>query len=152
MKKVNQSCTAKKVHCSQIIMEQGTWRYGTMTQMTHFFGAGPDHVWTAKLPSGDFKKLSREKHRKIAEFRCKKSRLHELLYAAFYAGKNQFYVVRDWFCIKYGGKGGLTRCARPFGAARSLCARSVQLAAPVVEPRSVVLIPPVGWLYWLVLI
>ncbi len=39
-------------------------------------------------------------------------------------------------------RGGLTRFARPFGAARSLCARSVQLAAPVVEPRSVVLIPP----------
>ncbi|HAF3886726.1 TPA: hypothetical protein G9A18_000801, partial [Salmonella enterica] len=32
-------------------------------------------------------------------------------------------------------------------AARSLRARSVQLAAPVVEPRSGVLIPPVGWLY-----
>ncbi len=44
-------------------------------------------------------------------------------------------------------RGGLTRFARPFGAARSLRARSVQLAAPVVEPRSGVLIPPVGWLY-----
>ncbi len=38
-------------------------------------------------------------------------------------------------------RGGLTRFARPFGAARSLRTRSVQLAAPVVEPRSVVLIP-----------
>ncbi|EDW5467371.1 hypothetical protein QE53_001754 [Salmonella enterica subsp. enterica] len=38
-------------------------------------------------------------------------------------------------------RGGLTRCARPSG---SLLAgsSSVQLAAPVVEPRSVVLIPP----------
>lgn len=35
----------------------------------------------------------------------------------------------------------MTRFARPFGAARSLRARSVQLAAPVVEPRSGVLIP-----------
>ncbi|ECF1965438.1 hypothetical protein E1333_14725, partial [Salmonella enterica subsp. enterica serovar Give] len=43
-------------------------------------------------------------------------------------------------------RGGLTRCARPSG---SLLAgsSSVQLAAPVVEPRSGVLIPPVGWLY-----
>ncbi len=41
-------------------------------------------------------------------------------------------------------RGGLTRCARPFGAARSLRDRSVQLAAPVVEPRSGVLTPLVG--------
>ncbi len=40
--------------------------------------------------------------------------------------------------------GGLTRFARPCGAARLLRARSVQLAAPVVEPRSGVLIPPAG--------
>ncbi len=40
-------------------------------------------------------------------------------------------------------RGGLTRFARPCGAARLLRARSVQLAAPVVEPRSGVLIPPV---------
>ena len=39
-------------------------------------------------------------------------------------------------------RGGLTRFARPCGAARLLRARSVQLAAPVVEPRSGVLIPP----------
>ncbi len=45
--------------------------------------------------------------------------------------------------LKYGGEGGLTRFARPCGAARLLRARSVQLAAPVVEPRSGVLIPPV---------
>ncbi len=38
----------------------------------------------------------------------------------------------------------MTRFARPCGAARLLRARSVQLAAPVVEPRSGVLIPPVG--------
>ena len=44
--------------------------------------------------------------------------------------------------LKYGGEGGLTRFARPCGAARLLRARSVQLAAPVVEPRSGVLIPP----------
>ncbi len=31
-------------------------------------------------------------------------------------------------------RGGLTRFARPFGAARSLCARSVQLAAPLLSP------------------
>ncbi len=37
----------------------------------------------------------------------------------------------------------MTRFARPCGAARLLRARSVQLAAPVVEPRSGVLIPPV---------
>ncbi len=43
--------------------------------------------------------------------------------------------------LKYGGEGGLTRFARPCGAARLLRARSVQLAAPVVEPRSGVLIP-----------
>ena len=46
--------------------------------------------------------------------------------------------------LKYGGEGGLTRFARPCGAARLLRARSVQLAAPVVEPRSGVLIPPCG--------
>ena len=39
-------------------------------------------------------------------------------------------------------RGGLTRFARPCGAARLLRSRSVQLAAPVVEPRSGVLIPP----------
>ena len=45
--------------------------------------------------------------------------------------------------LKYGGEGGgLTRFARPFGAAHSLRSRSVQLAAPVVEPRSGILIPP----------
>ena len=38
----------------------------------------------------------------------------------------------------------MTRFARPCGAARLLRARSVQLAAPVVEPRSGVLIPPGG--------
>ncbi|EAA7552687.1 hypothetical protein BZG91_08160 [Salmonella enterica] len=43
-------------------------------------------------------------------------------------------------------RGGLTRCARPAG--RLLAgSSSVQLATPVVEPRSGVLIPPVGWLY-----
>ncbi|EBQ0125920.1 hypothetical protein AXN69_13765, partial [Salmonella enterica subsp. enterica] len=36
--------------------------------------------------------------------------------------------------LEYGGEGGLTRCARPFGAARSLRARSVQLAAPLLSP------------------
>ena len=36
----------------------------------------------------------------------------------------------------------MTRFARPCGAARLLRARSVQLAAPVVEPQSGVLIPP----------
>ncbi len=41
-------------------------------------------------------------------------------------------------------RGGLTRFARPCGAARLLRARSVQLAAPVVEPRSGVFIPPGG--------
>ena len=41
-------------------------------------------------------------------------------------------------------RGGLTRFARPCGAARLLRSRSVQLAAPVVEPRSGVLIPPSG--------
>ncbi len=41
-------------------------------------------------------------------------------------------------------RGGLTRFARPCGAARLLRSRSVQLAAPVVEPRSGVLIPPAG--------
>ena len=44
--------------------------------------------------------------------------------------------------LEYGGEGGLTRFARPCGAARLLRSRSVQLAAPVVEPRSGVLIPP----------
>ncbi len=43
--------------------------------------------------------------------------------------------------LKYGGEGGLTRFARPCGAARLLRARSVQLALPVVEPWSGVLIP-----------
>ena len=46
--------------------------------------------------------------------------------------------------LEYGGEGGLTRFARPCGAARLLRSRSVQLAAPVVEPRSGVLIPPNG--------
>ena len=44
--------------------------------------------------------------------------------------------------LKMAVRGGLTRCARPAGS--SACGRSVQLAAPVVEPRSGVLIPP-GW-------
>ncbi len=44
--------------------------------------------------------------------------------------------------LKYGGEGGLTRFARPCGAACSLRSRSVQLAAPAVEPRSGLLIPP----------
>ncbi len=53
---------------------------------------------------------------------------------------------RTSFSLKMAVRGGLTRCARPAG---SLLAgsSSVQLAAPVVEPRSGVLIPPVGWLY-----
>ncbi|EBF4170408.1 hypothetical protein FH295_18380, partial [Salmonella enterica subsp. enterica serovar Albany] len=38
-------------------------------------------------------------------------------------------------------RGGLTRCARPSGSLLA-SSSSVQLAAPVVEPRSVVLIPP----------
>ncbi len=38
-------------------------------------------------------------------------------------------------------RGGLTRFARPAGSL-SLCSWSVQLAAPVVEPRSGLLIPP----------
>ena len=42
--------------------------------------------------------------------------------------------------FKDGGEGGLTRCARPAGS--PACGWSVQLAAPVVEPRSGVLIPP----------
>ncbi len=46
--------------------------------------------------------------------------------------------------LEYGGEGGLTRFARPCGAVRLLRSRSVQLAAPVVEPRSGVLIPPNG--------
>ncbi len=46
--------------------------------------------------------------------------------------------------LEYGGEGGLTRFARPCGAARLLRSRTVQLAAPVVEPRSGVLIPPYG--------
>ena len=44
---------------------------------------------------------------------------------------------------KDGGEGGLTRCARPPGSPFA-GSGSVQLAAPVVEPRSGVLIPP-GW-------
>ncbi|WP_220132134.1 TraI domain-containing protein [Citrobacter freundii] len=36
--------------------------------------------------------------------------------------------------LKYGGEGGLTRFARPYGAARSRCSRSVQLAAPLLGP------------------
>ncbi len=43
-------------------------------------------------------------------------------------------------------RGGLTRFARPSGSLLA-SSSSVQLAAPVVEPRSGVLIPPVGWLY-----
>ncbi|EBT8790590.1 hypothetical protein A4W35_04680, partial [Salmonella enterica subsp. enterica serovar Braenderup] len=38
-------------------------------------------------------------------------------------------------------RGGLTRCARPSGSLLA-SSSSVQLAVPVVEPRSVVLIPP----------
>ncbi|HBX3181934.1 TPA: hypothetical protein MHW22_17845 [Klebsiella pneumoniae] len=71
--------------------------------------------------------------------------------------------------LKYGGEGGIDSLRSPLlgpsmglapagptqalfknapgvfvGAARLLRARSVQLAAPVVEPRSGVLIPPAG--------
>ncbi len=41
----------------------------------------------------------------------------------------------------------MTRFARPCGAVRSLRLRPVQLAAPVVDPRSGVLIPPGGMQY-----
>ncbi|QBM25791.1 hypothetical protein E1B03_10275 [Citrobacter arsenatis] len=36
--------------------------------------------------------------------------------------------------LEYGGEGGLTRFARPFGAARSLRSRSVQLATLLLGP------------------
>ncbi|ECA4847308.1 hypothetical protein ZK52_14355, partial [Salmonella enterica subsp. enterica serovar Infantis] len=43
-------------------------------------------------------------------------------------------VVSYELFLEDGGEGGLTRFARPFGAARSLCGRSVQLAAPLLSP------------------
>ncbi len=73
--------------------------------------------------------------------------------------------------LEYGGEGGLTRFARPFGqSSRRLvvcptgCAATQPIPGPrpfgarassvqkrsrrfCVEPRSVVLTPPVGWLY-----
>ena len=42
--------------------------------------------------------------------------------------------------LKDGGEGGLTRFARPAGV--MACGHSVQRAAPVVDPRSGILIPP----------
>ncbi len=44
---------------------------------------------------------------------------------------------------KYGGEGRIDSLALALWAARPLRVRSVQLASPVVEPRSGVLIPPV---------
>ena len=44
--------------------------------------------------------------------------------------------------LKYGGEGGIDSLRSPLRAAHSLRSRSVQLAAPVVEPRSGLLIPP----------
>ncbi len=55
--------------------------------------------------------------------------------------------VNASFSLNMAVRGGLTRFARPFGAARSLRSRSVQLAAPAVEPRSGLLIPPVSVQY-----
>ncbi|SBN15998.1 conserved hypothetical protein [Klebsiella variicola] len=58
--------------------------------------------------------------------------------------KEKSPYLRTGSHLEYGGEGGLTRFARPCGAARLLRARSVQLALPVVEPRSGILIPPGG--------
>ncbi len=46
--------------------------------------------------------------------------------------------------LKYGGEGGIDSLRSPLRGSPLAGSRSVQLAAPVVEPRSGVLIPPVG--------
>ena len=46
--------------------------------------------------------------------------------------------------LEYGGEGGIDSLRSPFGLARSLRSQSVQLAAPVVDPRSGPLHPPAG--------
>ncbi len=46
--------------------------------------------------------------------------------------------------LKYGGEGGIDSLRSPLRGSPLAGSRSVQLAAPVVEPRSGVLIPPGG--------
>ncbi|KMF37645.1 hypothetical protein SM25_00627 [Klebsiella pneumoniae] len=46
--------------------------------------------------------------------------------------------------LKYGGEGGIDSLRSPLRGSPLAGSRSVQLAAPVVEPRSGVLIPPCG--------
>ncbi len=46
--------------------------------------------------------------------------------------------------LKYGGEGGIDSLRSPLRGSPLAGSRSVQLAAPVVEPRSGVLIPPAG--------
>ncbi len=46
--------------------------------------------------------------------------------------------------LKYGGEGGIDSLRSPLRGSPLAGSRSVQLALPVVEPRSGVLIPPVG--------
>ncbi len=46
--------------------------------------------------------------------------------------------------LKYGGEGGIDSLRSPLRGSPLAGSRSVQLAAPVVEPRSGVLIPPSG--------
>ncbi len=46
--------------------------------------------------------------------------------------------------LKYGGEGGIDSLRSPLRGSPLAGSRSVQLAAPVVEPRSGILIPPGG--------
>ncbi|MBK2374436.1 hypothetical protein FPI77_18900 [Klebsiella quasivariicola] len=46
--------------------------------------------------------------------------------------------------LKYGGEGGIDSLRSPLRGSPLAGSRSVQLALPVVEPRSGVLIPPAG--------
>lgn len=53
----------------------------------------------------------------------KKVRLNGLFYAAFYAVQNQKFVVTNWFCIKYGGEGGIDSLRSPLrGSPLTACA------------------------------
>ena len=58
--------------------------------------------------------------------------------------KEKSPCLRTGSHLEYGGEGGIDSLRSPLRGSPLAGSRSVQLAAPVVEPRSGVLIPPCG--------
>ncbi len=104
--------------------------------------AGPTQALFKNAP-GVFVGAARSQARGLSNWRCQLSNPGRGSHPPRWVPhtKKKPVLAYELF-LKYGGEGGLTRFARPCGAARLLRARSVQLALPVVEPRSGVLIPP----------